>query len=215
MSKEFLPHIFDRFSQGEEASTRTQSGLGLGLAIAKQIVEMHGGCIAVESPGVGHGSTFTVRLPLPSIEGQALASSSSDKPQITGLLNGRRVLLIEDVAATRRALMAVLQEAGAEVDGVDSAPAAWESFERRRPHVIVSDLGLPTIDGYAFMRQVRETEASLKTPRIPAVALTAFAGESVNRKALNSGFQACLTKPIEPLRLVSAIATLTPATTAQ
>jgi two-component system CheB/CheR fusion protein len=213
MSKEFLPHIFDRFSQMEDASTRTQSGLGLGLAIAKQIVEMHGGCITVQSPGVGRGSSFTVRLPLPSIEGQALATSPGNKPKITGLLVGRRVLLIEDVAATRRALTAVLQEAGAEVDAVDSAPAAWEAFERRRPDVIVSDLGLPTIDGYAFMRQVRETEAALKTPGIPAVALTAFAGESVNRKALTSGFQSCLTKPIEPLRLVNAIASLAPTAT--
>ncbi|HTO03805.1 MAG TPA: ATP-binding protein, partial [Opitutus sp.] len=206
MSTEFLPQVFDRFTQVEDASTRTQSGLGLGLAIAKQIVEMHGGRINVESPGIGCGSKFTVELPLPSIEGQALAPSPDDRPQITGVLAGRRVLLIEDVAATRRALTAVLQEAGAQVDAVDSAPAAWEAFERRRPDVIVSDLGLPTIDGYAFMRQVRETETSLHTSQIPAVALTAFAGESVNGKALKCGFQTCLTKPIEPLRLVNAIA---------
>ncbi len=211
MSKEFLPHIFDRFSQVEDASTRTQSGLGLGLAISKQIVEMHGGAIIAESQGIGRGSTFTVRLPLPSVEGQALTAAPQDKSQITGVLTGRHVLLIEDVAATRRALTAVLHEAGANVDAVDSAPAAWEVYERNRPHVIVSDLGLPTIDGYAFMRQIRETESSLQIAPIPAVALTAFAGESVNRKALSCGFQSCLTKPIEPLRLVTTLATLTAA----
>ena len=210
MSKEFLPHIFDRFSQMEEASTRTQSGLGLGLAIAKQIVEMHGGCISVESPGIGRGATFTVRLPLPPVDGQTLTVTPGAKSQISGLLNGRHILLIEDVAATRRALTAVLHEAGADVDAVESAPAAWEIYEHHRPDVIVSDLGLPTIDGYAFMRQIRETELSLHAVNVPAVALTAFAGESVNRKALASGFQICLTKPIEPIRLVSTLANLTP-----
>jgi two-component system CheB/CheR fusion protein len=209
MSKEFLPHIFDRFSQVENASTRTQSGLGLGLAIAKQIVEMHGGYITVESPGINKGSTFTVRLPLPSLNGASSAPDAESKSHITGLLAGRLVLLIEDVAATRRALTAVLQEAGAQVDAVDSAPSAWEVYERSRPHVIVSDLGLPTIDGYAFMRQIRETESGLNAPRVPAVALTAFAGDTVNRKALESGFQICLTKPIEPIRLVTTLATLT------
>ena len=124
------------------------------------------------------------------------------------MLSGRRILLIEDVAATRRALTAVLHEAGADVDAVDSAPAAWEVYERNRPHLIVSDLGLPTIDGYAFIRQIRETEATLHAGHTPAIALTAFAGDSVNRKALESGFQSCLTKPIEPIRLVTTLANL-------
>ncbi len=205
---EILPHVFERFIQAEGVSTRTEGGLGLGLAIARQIVEMHGGQIAVESPGINRGTVFTVRIPLPATDSPSNGVVQTGKAKLTNVLKDRNVLIVEDVAATRRALAAVLHEAGAEVTAVDSAPAAWEAFERRRPDVVVSDLGLPTIDGYAFLRQIRDEEKSLKLPMLPAVALTAFAGDSINRKARENGFQTCLTKPIEPLLLVSTIASL-------
>jgi CheY-like chemotaxis protein len=208
LSREFVANAFDRFTQMEQASTRTQKGLGLGLAISRQIVELHGGNISVDSPGAGRGCTFTVRLPMPALHAEDVPRVAGSQPQLAGLLKDRRILLIEDVAATRRALTAVLEEAGAQVDAVDSAPAASEKYERQRPDVIVSDLGLPTIDGYAFIRQIRETEEHLKTDRTLAVALAAFADESVNRRVLDSGFQACLTKPVEPMNLVTTLASL-------
>jgi CheY-like chemotaxis protein len=145
---------------------------------------------------------------MPALQVEGISKNAGAPLQLGGLLKGRRILLIEDVAATRRALTAVLEEASAHVDAVDSAPAAWEVYERQRPDVIVSDLGLPTIDGYAFLRQIRETESHLKTNSTPAVALTAFAGESVYERALKSGFQACLTKPVEPMNLVTSLMTL-------
>lgn len=208
MDKDALPHIFERFMQIEGASTRTQSGLGLGLAITKQIVEMHGGSISVESKGVGQGSTFIVSLPLPSCDAHGGGTQRGNRAQIPNLLNGTTVLLVEDVASTRRALAAVLQEAGATVVAADSAPAAWEAFEQQKPHIIVSDLGLPSIDGYAFIRQIREFENGNPGTRLPAVALTAFAGDSVMRKAMKSGFQSCLTKPIDAVRLVTTLSGL-------
>lgn len=203
-----LPYIFDRFTQGEGASTRTAAGLGLGLSIVSQIVEMHGGRTSVESRGTNQGAVFTVRMPLPAIDGTSNEINEARKTKIANVLKDRNVLVVEDVAATRRALAAVLHEAGAAVTAVDSAPAAWEAFERRRPDVVISDLGLPTIDGYAFIRQIRDEERTMKLPELPAVALTAFAGESISQKALENGFQTCLTKPIEPVALVTTIAGL-------
>ena len=157
---------------------------------------------------MGRGATFTVRLPLAPAAAGGSSSVPEESPHLAHALANRRVLLIEDVAATRRALSVVLQEAGAEVTAVDSAPAAWDALERERPEIIVSDIGLPTIDGYTFIRQVRTTEKALRTAPIPAVALTAFAGNGIHDQALESGFQGCLTKPVTPARLVETLAAL-------
>jgi signal transduction histidine kinase len=207
IDRELLTRVFDSFVQAEQAGSRLERGLGLGLTIARQIVELHGGSIVAHSEGAGRGATFIVRLPAPVAQTEVGVAEGSQH-HLTNLLQGRHVLLIEDVPATRRALMAVLQEAGADVDAVDSAPAAWEIFERQRPDLILSDLGLPGIDGYALLRRIREMETQAAAPFIPALAVTAFAGDNVRDKALSSGFQSLLTKPLEPLLLVSTLVSL-------
>lgn len=207
IDRELLTRVFDSFVQAEQAGSRLERGLGLGLTIARQIVELHGGSIAAHSEGAGRGATFIVRLPALTVRTE-IGVAEGTRGHLTGLLQGRHILLIEDVPTTRRALTAVLQEAGADIDAVDSATAAWEIFERQRPDLIVSDLGLPAIDGYALIRRIRQLEADTASAPIPALAVTAFAGDDIRGKALASGFQSLLTKPVEPLLLVSALASL-------
>ncbi len=209
IAPEFLEQIFERFTQVEHVRIRTESGLGVGLAIARKIAELHGGSILAESDGRDRGARFIVRLPAVAHDAQPALIATADDMHLAGRLTGRRILLIEDAAATRRALTAVLREAGADVDAVDSAPAAWESTERRKPDIIVSDLGLPTIDGFALLRQIRERETTADGQPVPAVAVTAFAGDDICQQALESGFQTCLTKPVEPLQLVTTLVALT------
>lgn len=208
IASEHLAAIFDRFTQVEHVQVRHEEGLGLGLAHVKQILELHGGTISAHSEGSGRGASFVVRLPHASSGIAAADDAGAVHQRLAGQLDGLHVLVIEDASATRRALTAVLREAGAGVDAVDSAPAAWEIFERRRPDLIVSDLGLPSIDGYALLRQIRETEESRHQPHVPAVAVTAFSGHKVSDQAIESGFQTCLTKPVEPRDLVTALASL-------
>ncbi|HYP16157.1 MAG TPA: ATP-binding protein [Opitutus sp.] len=210
IAAEHLDHVFERFMQVEHVRVRTESGVGLGLAISKQIAEMHGGTIHAESSGLGQGTTMIVRLPTAPTDVHAGVSPSGEKLHLHGLLTGRNVLLVEDAAATRRALTAVLVEAGANVEAVESAPLAREMFERHRPDLIVSDLGLPAIDGFTLLRQIRESEEAQHAMHVPAVAVTAFAGEEICEQALESGFQTCLTKPVEPLHLVATLAALAP-----
>ncbi len=210
IAREHLEQIFERFVQVEHARVRTESGVGLGLAIARQIAELHGGTIHAESNGVGSGTVLRVRLPAAAQDPNAGIAPSREKTHLQGLLAGRHVLLVEDAAATRRALTAVLVEAGADVQAVDSAPSARDVFDRRRPDVIVSDLGLPVVDGFTLLRQIRETEELSHTPPVPAVAVTAFAGDAICEQAFESGFQTCLTKPVEPFHLVSTLAALAP-----
>lgn len=208
IAPEHLAQVFDRFMQVEHVRVRQEDGLGLGLSRVKQILELHGATIAAHSEGSGRGASFVVRLPDATPEVPAVVLDNDARPHLAGQLDGLHVLVIEDASATRRALTAVLREAGAGVDAVDSAPAAWEIFERRRPDLIVSDLGLPSIDGYALLRQIRETEESRHQPHVPAVAVTAFSGHKVSDQAIESGFQTCLTKPVEPRDLVTALASL-------
>ena len=208
ISPEFLRHVFDRFSQAEQVSSRVGGGMGLGLSIAKQIVEMHGGTIAAESDGVGRGATFIVRLPLPAMGRQELAGAAGGITKLAGALKGVSILLVEDVENSRRALVAVLKEAGAKVVAAESAQAGIDAFSKRRPHMIVSDIGLPNEDGYEFIKRIRDLEVKSGAPEVPALALTAFAGAQISRKALECGFQQCLHKPVEPLRLVAALVAL-------
>ncbi len=198
-----LPHVFERFWQAESAARQTQGGLGLGLAIAKQLVELHGGTIDAHSGGVGKGSTFRIRLPLPA-EGRnvrAPARRGERSPSLTGI----RILLVEDDVPTRDALVVVLKAAGAEVTPVGTSIDALRAFDAIHPDLIVSDVGLPDGDGNDLIRQIRTLEADRKAVVTPAVALTALVRRQDRRRTSESGFQQHVAKPVDPERLVRTL----------
>jgi two-component system CheB/CheR fusion protein len=198
-----LPHVFERFWQAESAARQTKGGLGLGLPIAKQLVELHGGTIEVHSDGPGQGSRFHIRLPLPLVQrtGKANGRAADAGPKLVDV----RVLLVEDDAATRDGLVAVLRAAGATVVPVGTQADAIDAFRAARPDVILSDIGLPDGDGNDLIRQVRTLEADGKLPATPAIALTALTRRQDRRRTAESGFQQHMAKPVDPDRLVRAL----------
>lgn len=205
ISADFLPFVFDRFRQEDSSITRRFGGLGLGLALSRQIVEAHGGTISVESPGVGQGATFTVRLPLMPTSQQTL-NSELPKPSLD--LSGIQVLVIEDDAGTREFVTFALEQYKADVTAVTSALEALEVLAWSKPDILVIDIGLPKVDGYTLMRQIR-TRSPEQGGLLPAIALTAYAGEHDQQQALAAGFQIHVPKPIEPDELVAVVARLT------
>jgi PAS domain S-box-containing protein len=206
---EFLPRVFERFRQAESPLTRSHTGLGLGLAIVRHLIELHGGTVAAESPGEGLGATFTIRMPLTAIlseEGAAYGSDQFvDQKARTDRqpLEGVRVLVVEDEPDARELLSLTLECSGAKVEAVESAQEALENLAVFKPDVLLSDIGLPVESGYDLIRKVRSlaSEAS----NIPAVALTAFATEKDRQLAISAGFQMHLAKPVEPDILVETI----------
>lgn len=212
MKAEFLPYVFDRFRQEDSSTTRKFSGLGLGLAITRQLVEMHGGSIEAASAGEELGSTFTVRLPLPAVR-QGTASKLSQSHS-TALLNdaeprldGLHVLVVEDEPDGRDLVQRVLEDRGARVTSCTSTDEGLLSFSTSRPDLVVSDIGMPGQDGYEFIRRLRALEGSDKT-FTPAAALTAMARAEDRHRALLAGFQAHIAKPVDPLELVVVLASL-------
>ena len=217
ISADFLPYVFDRFRQADSAITRMHGGLGLGLAIVRHLIELHGGTVEARSPGEGQGATFSVNLPIMvthhsgrfTLNGEAVATRDWQQagfecpPSIKGL----RVLVLDDEADARGLLKVILEECKAEVTTVASAAEAYETLERLNPDVIVSDIGMPVEDGYSFMRNVRAREVGAQR-RIPAVALTAHARVEDRLRALSAGYQVHVAKPIEPAELVAVIASL-------
>src|SRR5207244_4531321 len=202
--------IFDRFRQAESASARTQGGLGLGLAIVRHLVELHGGRVAAFSAGEGRGATFTVELPLGAAtraQREDEARSASDRPTGDARLDGLRVLVVEDDVDTERLLAQILADRGADVVAVATAAAALAAVGQHHIHVIVSDIGLPGADGYELIRRVRALPGD-DGVRIPAIALTAFAREEDMRRAIGAGFDAHLAKPIDPAELARTNAQL-------
>lgn len=215
ISAEFLPYVFDRFRQADSTTTRSYGGLGLGLSIVRNLVELHGGNVSVTSPGKGQGATFTVKLPIlknaRSKAGSRLQNTNDDRcfSENTSLepLQGLRLLVVDDDLDAREFLSTALQTYGAQVKTVASAQEALSAIEEYKPDVLVSDIGMPQEDGYSLIRKVRSLSET-QGGTIPAVALTAYArGEDRNR-AIAEGFQMHFSKPIEPSQLVKALATL-------
>jgi CheY-like chemotaxis protein len=218
ISPAFLPHVFERFRQADDATTRRHTGLGLGLAIVRQLVELHGGTVHAASEGVGRGATFSVRLPISAGEprgGQAAAfgerrtaaSAASPMPRLPRL-DELRILVVDDSPDGRTLTSLVLTQAGASVKAVASVREALQMLEVERPDALLSDIGLPDEDGYALIRQIRQYEAE-HGGFLPAVALTGYARAEDRARILAAGFQAHVPKPVEPVELARAIAAVT------
>jgi len=206
INPEFLPHVFDRFTQAEQTSSRAHGGLGLGLAIVRTLVELHGGTVHVESAGEGKGATFFVNLPIAAVS-LLPGAENGESPSLPGL-KGLRVLVVDDETDARDILTHVLQGYGMETESAATAFEALSKLESYRPDVIVSDVGMPGEDGYWLMTQVRALPQELGG-ETPAIALTAYASAEDRARALSSGYQVHLPKPAEAPALAKAIAVAT------
>jgi CheY-like chemotaxis protein len=214
---EFLPFVFDRFRQLEGGKARAHGGLGLGLAIVRHMVELHGGTVSAASPGRGRGATFTVTLPLTSRRTETgederarltnAGKTSQSRAKSPDPLGDLRVLVVDDELDARELFYSMLTNYGAEVKVCSSAAEALQTLDEWQPDVLVSDIGMPREDGYEFMRKVRAREPE-RGGRIPAVAVTAYAGNRDKRHAFATGYQMYVSKPVEPGQLAATIASL-------
>ena len=211
IAPEFLPHVFDAFRQADGSSTRAHSGLGLGLAIVKHIVELHHGSVDVTSGGYGCGARFVVRLPLLATEQEEPTtdwpSRSSGAFERVHELAGVHVLVVDDDDDSRDMLAMVFQRYGASVEQASSAAAAFAALKRRRPDLLVSDIGMPEEDGYSLIRRIRDADRATGA-FLPAIALTGFATAEDGSRALASGFQLHIAKPIDPAELLMLVSSL-------
>ena len=218
ISPEFLPYVFDRFRQADYLTTRRYGGLGLGLAITRHIVELHGGTVRAESPGENMGATFTVSLPVMIVhrkDDSALSTTGNPSPSEVKnaafsrarQLKGFRVLVIDDEADSRDLLVTVLDLYGAQVSAAATVAEAVEKFESAKPDLVISDIGMPREDGFSLIKKLKAFNETRKR-KIPAIALTAYTSQSDRLKILSAGFQMHLAKPIDPEELIVVIANL-------
>ena len=215
IAREVLPHVFDRFRQADSTHTKQHGGLGLGLAIVRHLVTLHGGAVRAESDGPGRGATFIVELPLTaSLERREAAPSPAGRGrdadtvfQYPPVLDGLRILVVDDEVDARRFIARVLEECKADVSAVGSAAEALAVWARTQPHVLVSDIGMPRMDGYELVRALRARRPE-DGGRVPALALTAYAAAEDRERAMAAGYQRHLAKPVDPADLVDAVAEL-------
>jgi PAS domain S-box-containing protein len=210
ISPQFLPHVFERFRQADSSTARKHGGLGLGLSIVKQLVDLHDGAISAKSAGEGKGSSFIVSLPLVTADirqGSTSSVAAACEIDCSGVhLRGVKVLVVDDEADSRQLMDRVLREVEAQVITAESAAQALVLLESEHPDILVSDIGMPGVDGYQLIRDVRSGQSG--TSQIPAVALTAFARSEDRRKAMRAGYQLHVSKPIESQELIITIASL-------
>jgi len=212
---DFIPHLFERFRQGDASTTRNFGGLGLGLSIVKSLVELHGGTVAAESPGEGLGTRITVRLPINAVHRPADAAEDRAHPSVAagearalaGELSGIRVLVVDDQSDARILISRVLEDSGAEVQSAASADEALRLLTAHKPNVLVSDIGMPEADGFELLKRVRALEQH-EGGRVPAIALTAFARSEDRTRALRAGFVVHVSKPVDPSELIATVASV-------
>ena len=211
IAPEFLPHVFDRFRQEDTGIRRESGGLGLGLSIVKQLVELHGGHADVASDGPGHGAVFRLHLPLAPYQLTALAHEAGRQRRIPGAqaLAGVRVLVVDDEHDARGLIEQILIDSGAIVELAAGGEQALAQMQQCAPDLVLSDLGMPGMDGYDFIRRLRAQEASSAKERVPAVALTALAGSHDRQNALKAGFQSHIAKPVNSSELIEMCVSLT------
>jgi CheY-like chemotaxis protein len=205
---DFLPYVFDRFQQADASRTRRFGGLGLGLSIVRSLVEFHGGAVKAASAGEGNGATFTIVLPMaapPELRTEALAPREGGVENIS--LTNIRVLVVEDEPDAAEFVVNLLAMHGADVVTAASAREALKALEDAPPDILISDIGLPEMDGYQLIEQIRKKDVT-KGGAIPAVALTAYARSEDRTRALRAGYQTHLAKPIESTELVATVAGL-------